>query len=246
MILRYFRGEGQLLVEVKEIKGLKPAIGRRFTSKIITFVFRILLIQSRDVGSPCPVVIIFKNYFLSLLGAYVKVHLVHGSNQIYENKTKIRRKDFEPKFNQRFLIDVPSSIIEQVNLILRVKDSPYVGRKAVLGEVCIGGDAVGTYFHHWKLALEKDQEIEMWHCLELLNIVPGKTNLETAMKAIPVFESTEEEDEESEDEGLLGMLPNVALPFGMGGLFGGNEENESKKEDKENGQVDEKKDNLSS
>lgn len=131
-----------------------------------------------------------------------------------------------------------------MNLILRVKDCPYVGRKAILGEVCIGGDAVGTYFHHWKLALEKDQEIEMWHCLELLNIIPGKTNLETAMKAIPVYESTEEDEEESEDEGLLGMLPSVALPFGMGGLFG-NEENDSKKTDEENRPVNEKKDDLS-
>jgi hypothetical protein len=176
-------------------------------------------------------------------GAYVKVHLVHGSTQIYENKTKIRRKNFEPVFNQRFLIEVPSSIIEEVNLILRVKDCPYVGRKAILGEVCIGVDAVGTFYHHWKLALEKDQEIEMWHCLELLNIVPGKTNLQTAMKAIQVYESTEEEEEESEGEGLFGMLPNIALPsFGMGGLFGASDgENESGTVEKENKPTDEKK-----
>lgn len=161
-------------------------------------------------------------------GSYVKVHLVHGSKQIYESKTKVRRKNFEPSFNKSFLINVPQINMEEVNLILRVKDSPIVGRKRLLGEVCIGGDAVGTYFHHWKLVLEKDQEIEMWHCLELLHIIPGKTNLATAMKAIPVIESSEEE-EDSEDEGLFGLLPDVNLPFGMGGLFGGSDEKDGKK-----------------
>lgn len=115
-------------------------------------------------------------------------------------------------------------------MILRVKDSPRIGGKRILGEACIGGDAVGTYFHHWKLALEKDQEIEMWHCLELLHIIPGKTNLATAMKAIPVIESSEEE-EESEDEGLFGLLPDVNLPFGMGGLFGGTDGKSKEKSD---------------
>ncbi|KAK3753293.1 hypothetical protein QZH41_015233, partial [Actinostola sp. cb2023] len=98
VILRYFRGEGQLLVKIKELKGLKPALGRRFTS------------------------------------AYVKVHLVHGSKQLYVNKTKVRRKNFEPIYNETFLLDIPPTIIEEVNLILRVKDSPIIGRKRLLGE----------------------------------------------------------------------------------------------------------------
>lgn len=167
-------------------------------------------------------------------GSYVKVHLVHGSKQLYHNKTKVHRKNFEPTFNKSFMIKVPQDIVDEVNIILRVKDSPIVGRKRLLGEVCIGGDAVGTYFHHWKLVLEKDQEIEMWHCLELLHIVPGKTNLATAMKAIQVFESSDEPEEESEDEGLFGgLLPDVNLPsFGMGGLFGGSDDKEPEKKRK--------------
>lgn len=159
------------------------------------------------------------------------MHLVHGSKQLFQGKTKVQRKNFEPVYNKSFLIPVPQDIIEGVNLIIRVKDSPIVGRKRLLGEVCIGGDAVGTYFHHWKLALEKvDQEIEMWHCLELLHIIPGKTNLATAMKAIQVFESSDEEEEDSEDEGLFGgLIPDVNLPFGMGGLFGGSDDTDGKK-----------------
>lgn len=156
--------------------------------------------------------------------------MVYGSEQLYENKTRVVRKNFEPVFNKTVLINVSQDKIDKVNLILRVKDSPIIGLKRLLGEVCIGGDAVGTYYHHWKLILEKDQEIEMWHCLEMLNIIPGKTNLATAMKAIPVIESSEEE-EESEDEGLFdGLLPDIDLPFGMGGLFGGsNDKNDGKK-----------------
>ncbi|EDO45779.1 predicted protein, partial [Nematostella vectensis] len=129
LVLQYYREEGQLTVTVKQIRGLKPFIGRKTTS------------------------------------AYVKVHVVQGSKELDERRTKVKRKNFEPEYNETFKFNIPQNIIEEVNLIIRVKDSPYVGSKTLLGEVCVGGDAVGTYLHHWRLILEKGHEIEMWHAL---------------------------------------------------------------------------------
>ena len=119
-------------------------------------------------------------------------------------------------------------------MYIRVKDVNVIGRKSMLGELCLGAHSTGECLRHWKLMIERGTEIVMWHALEYLDIEPSKTNLSTVMRDQPSTES-EETEEEEDDEGLFGISLPVEMPSLPGmGLFSSDEkESESKKEEKD-------------
>ena len=148
---------------------------------------------------------------LFLPDPYVKIHLVRGSEEIAEKRTKVAKKNLEPKFNQTFIFSVTEDMIDEVNLLVRVKDSPLVGMKKLIGEVCIGCHAVGHALHHWQLMIQKGSQIQMWHQLEILNIVPGQTNLKTEMGTKESWDLSEESSSSSDDDDDGGLF-GVSLP----------------------------------
>ena len=121
------------------------------------------------------------------------------------------KKNLEPKFEKEFTFIVEEHLLDEVNLVIHVKDKPLIGRKRLIGELCIGCQGVEQSLAQWKLMVNK--EVTMWHQLELLNIVPGKTDLQTTMAVLHGWETTsEEESGEEKEEGMFtGLLP--------GGLF---------------------------
>lgn len=120
------------------------------------------------------------------------------------------KKNLEPKFEQEFTFTVLEDLLDEVNLVIHVKDKPMIGRKRLIGELCVGCQGVGQSLAQWQLMVDK--EVVMWHQLELLNIVPGKTDLQTTMATLQGWETTSEEESEEEEEGMFtGLLP--------GGLF---------------------------
>lgn len=149
----------------------------------------------------------------------MKIHLVRGSKVFTTKKTKVIKKNLEPKFEQEMIFIVEQDLLDEVNLVIHVKDKPLIGRKRLMGELCIGCQGVGQALAQWQLMVEK--EVTMWHQLELLNIVPGKTDLQTTMATLQGWESTSE-DESEEEEGLFtGLLP--------GGLFSAQDSKATKK-----------------
>lgn len=142
--------------------------------------------------------------------SYVKLNLVRGSKVITTKKTRIVRKNLEPKFEEEFLFNVAEDLLDEVNLIIHVKDKSLIGRKRLIGELCVGCQGVGQSLAQWQLMVKK--EVVMWHQLELLNIVPGKTDLQTTMASLQGWETTSEEESDEEEGGMFtGLLP--------GGLF---------------------------
>lgn len=142
--------------------------------------------------------------------SYVKLHLVRGSKIFTTKKTKVIKKNLEPNFEQEFMFSLEEHLLDEVNLVIHVKDKPVIGRKRLIGELCVGCQGVGQSLAQWQLMVDK--EVVMWHQLELLNIVPGKTDLQTTMATLQGWETTSEEESEEEDEGMFtGLLP--------GGLF---------------------------
>ena len=129
-------------------------------------------------------------------------------------KTKVIKKNLEPRFEERFMFTVEEDLLDEVNLVVHVKDKPLIGRKRLIGEVCIGCQGVGQSLAQWQLMMEK--EVVMWHQLELLNIVPGKTDLQTTMATLQGWEtSTEESEEDNEQEGMFtGLLPGDMFSSG--------------------------------
>ncbi|KAL9966071.1 hypothetical protein ACROYT_G024084 [Oculina patagonica] len=181
--MRYYSGNSQLIVKVKECKGLQP-----FPGKV-----------------SC--------------NSYVKLHLVRGSKIITSKKTKVIKKNLEPNFDQEIIFIVQEDLLDEVNLVIHVKDKPLIGRKRLMGELCIGCQGVGQALAQWQLMVEK--EVTMWHQLELLNIVPGKTDLQTTMATLHGWESTSEEESEEEEGMFTGLLP--------GGLFSSQDSKQKKK-----------------
>ena len=153
----------------------------------------------------------FLFFFFFFADSYVTLNLVRGSKVLTTKKTKVVKKNLEPKFEKEFTFIVEEHLLDEVNLVIHVKDKPLIGRKRLIGELCIGCQGVGQSLAQWKLMVNK--EVTMWHQLELLNIVPGKTDLQTTMAVLHGWETTsEEESEEEEEEGMFtGLLP--------GGLF---------------------------
>ena len=148
--------------------------------------------------------------FVLSLDSYVKLNLVRGSKVITSKKTRIVRKNLEPKFEEEFLFNVAEDLLDEVNLIIHVKDKSLIGRKRLIGELCVGCQGVGQSLAQWQLMFKK--EVVMWHQLELLNIVPGKTDLQTTMASLQGWETTSEEESDEEEGGMFtGLLP--------GGLF---------------------------
>ena len=148
---------------------------------------------------------------------------MRGSKIITSKKTKVMKKNLEPRFEQELQFIVEEDLLDEVNLIIHVKDKPLIGRKRLIGELCIGCQGVGQALAQWQLMVEK--EVVMWHQLELLNIVPGKTDLQTTMATLHGWESTSEEESE-EDEGIFtGLL--------TGGLFSSNNDKPAKKPKKQ-------------
>lgn len=185
--MRYYGGNSELTVKIKECKGLRPSPGKVSCN------------------------------------SYVKLHLVRSSKIITSKKTKVMKKNLEPRFEQELQFIVEEDLLDEVNLIIHVKDKPLIGRKRLIGELCIGCQGVGQALAQWQLMVEK--EVVMWHQLELLNIVPGKTDLQTTMATLHGWESTSEEESE-EDEGIFtGLLP--------GGLFSSNNDKPAKKPKKQ-------------
>ena len=120
------------------------------------------------------------------------------------------KKHLEPNFEQEFMFSLDEDLLDEVNLVIHVKDKPLIGRKRLIGELCVGCQGVGQSLAQWQLMV--DTEVVMWHQLELLNIVPGKTDLQTTMASLQGWETTSEEESEEEEEGMFtGLLP--------GGLF---------------------------
>ena len=130
--------------------------------------------------------------FLSFSDSYVKLSLVRGSKILATEKTKVIKKNLEPQFEQEFKFTVMEDLLDEVNLIIRVKHKPLIGRKRLLGELCIGCQGAGQGLAQWQLMMDK--EVVMWHQLELLNIVPGKTHLQTTMATLQGWETTSEEE----------------------------------------------------
>lgn len=167
--MRYFEGNSQLFVKVKECKGLQPSPGKVSCN------------------------------------SYVKVHLVRGSKVFTTKKTKVIKKNLEPRFEQEMIFTVEQDLLDEVNLVIHVKDKPLIGRKRLIGELCIGCQGVGQALAQWQLMVDK--EVTMWHQLELLNIVPGKTDLQTTMATLQDWESTSEDESEEEEGMFTGLLP---------------------------------------
>lgn len=157
--------------------------------------------------------------------SYVTLNLVRGSKVLTTKKTKVVKKNLEPKFEKEFTFIVEEHLLDEVNLVIHVKDKPLIGRKRLIGELCIGCQGIGQSLAQWKLMVNK--EVTMWHQLELLNIVPGKTDLQTTMAVLHGWETTsEEESEEEEEEGMFtGLLP--------GGLFSSDSKPPEKKPKKQ-------------
>ena len=139
---------------------------------------------------------------------------------------------------------MPPDQIEQVNVYIRVKDVNALGRKSMLGELCLGAHATGECLRHWKLMLERGKEIVMWHALEYLDIEPGKTTLSTEMKDIPSTES-EVTEEEMEDESFFGISLPVEMPSLPGvGLFSSEDTESESKQDGKHTPLQSKETNL--
>lgn len=115
------------------------------------------------------------------------------------------KKNLEPKFEQEMIFTVQQDLLDEVNLVIHVKDKPLIGRKRLIGELCIGCQGVGQALAQWQLMVDK--EVTMWHQLELLNIVPGKTDLQTTMATLQDWESTSEDESEEEEGMFTGLLP---------------------------------------
>ena len=144
---------------------------------------------------------------------------MRGSKIITTKKTKVIKKNLEPRFEQEMTFSIEEDLLDEVNLVIHVKDKPLIGRKRLIGELCIGCQGVGQALAQWQLMVQK--EVIMWHQLELLNIVPGKTDLQTTMATLHGWESTSEEESEEEEEGMFtGLLP--------GGLFSSDSKPEKK------------------
>ena len=177
------------------------------------------------IDVPCEVLenslSVFPLFFVSLYNtdSYVKIHLVRGSKVFTTNKTKVIKKNLEPKFEQEMIFIVEQDLLDEVNLVIHVKDKPLIGRKRLIGELCIGCQGVGQALAQWQLMVEK--EVTMWHQLELLNIVPGKTDLQTTMATLQGWESTSEDESEEEEGMFTGLLP--------GGLFSAQDSKATKK-----------------
>ena len=152
-----------------------------------------------------------------VLDSYVKLTLVRGSKVLTSKKTKVIKKNLEPKFEQEFTFSVVVDLLDEVNLVIHAKDKPLIGRKRLIGELCVGCQGVGQSLAQWKLMVDK--EVTMWHQLELLNIVPGKTDLQTTMASLQGWETTSEEESEEEEGMFTGLLP--------GGLFGSSDQSQS-------------------
>lgn len=150
---------------------------------------------------------------------------MRGSKVLTTKKTKVVKKNLEPKFEKEFTFIVEEHLLDEVNLVIHVKDKPLIGRKRLIGELCIGCQGIGQSLAQWKLMVNK--EVTMWHQLELLNIVPGKTDLQTTMAVLHGWETTSEEEseEEEEEEMFTGLLP--------GGLFSSDSKPPEKKPKKQ-------------
>lgn len=147
---------------------------------------------------------------------------MRGSKVITTKKTKVIKKNLEPRYEQELTFIVEEDLLDEVNLVIHVKDKPMIGRKRLMGELCIGCQGVGQGLAQWQLMVEK--EVVMWHQLELLNIVPGKTDLQTTIATLHGWESTSEEESEEEEGMFTGLLP--------GGLFGSSDSKQPKKSKK--------------
>ena len=143
--------------------------------------------------------------------SYVKLNLVRGSKILTTKKTRMIRKNLEPKFEEEFVFEVAEDLLDQVNLVFHVKDKSLIGRKRLIGELCVGCQGVGQGLAQWQLMVDK--EVVMWHQLELLNIVPGKTDLQTTMASLQGWDTTSEEESEEEEGGMFtGLLPGGLFP----------------------------------
>lgn len=143
--------------------------------------------------------------------SYVKLNLVRGSKILTTKKTRMIRKNLEPKFEEEFVFEVAEELLDQVNLVFHVKDKSLIGRKRLIGELCVGCQGVGQGLAQWQLMVDK--EVVMWHQLELLNIVPGKTDLQTTMASLQGWDTTSEEESEEEEGGMFtGLLPGGLFP----------------------------------
>ena len=143
--------------------------------------------------------------------SYVKLNLVRGSKILTTKKTRLIRKNLEPKFEEEFVFEVAEDLLDQVNLVFHVKDKSLIGRKRLIGELCVGCQGVGQGLAQWQLMVDK--EVVMWHQLELLNIVPGKTDLQTTMASLQGWDTTSEEESEEEEGGMFtGLLPGGLFP----------------------------------
>ena len=148
---------------------------------------------------------------------FVRLYLVRSTKQLADARTKTAKKNLEPRFNQTFVFNVSEDLIDEVNLIVRVKIVPLIGPNKLVGEVCVGCHSSGQALHHWQLMIQKGVQIDMWHQLEILNIVPGETNLKTDMGPRETWnlseESSSSSDDDDDDEGLFGLsvpgMPNL-------------------------------------
>ena len=101
----------------------------------------------------------------------MKVHILIRNKIKLKKKTAIMKQELNPVYNQKLEFHVPSKDLENMKLVLAVKNhvptrgSSLRGRPGSLHEVVFGEQSTGSFLEHWKAAITTNKPIAKWHIL---------------------------------------------------------------------------------
>lgn len=101
-------------------------------------------------------------------GLYSKVTLFVSGKFVKSKKTAIKRKTFEPEFEESFAIQIPRDRLQSFHVIVALCARNRLGGRCVLGRTQIGAFTYvsGAGFDHWLDALNSPKSIvAQWHIL---------------------------------------------------------------------------------
>jgi hypothetical protein len=88
-----------------------------------------------------------------------------------KKKTAVMKQELNPVYNQKLEFPVSEKDLENVKLVLAVKNhvptrgGSLRGRPASLHEIVFGEQSTGSFLEHWKSVISTNKPIAKWHIL---------------------------------------------------------------------------------
>ncbi|XP_043259386.1 uncharacterized protein LOC122401370 [Colletes gigas] len=99
---------------------------------------------------------------------FVKVYLLQQGEKVHKKRTSIKKGENNPIFNEFIIFNVPTHILESIQLRLKVAEiNSEQGMKPIsVGYIVVGPTSTGRALHHWKQMLAAFRHpVPMWHPL---------------------------------------------------------------------------------